>query len=197
MKILTLLLLIVFFTMAAVLPGKTVQYEITGQSRMWVDGTSTIHDWTCKVGNASGSIEMDPAAPAITKAVVTVPASAVDCENGTMNKKVASALSIAKHPAIRFTLKQAKVTGGGESLQIEATGRMELAGAAKDVTASIQAVAEANGVYRFTGSLPISMSEFDIKPPTAMLGTLKTGDDVNVRFELMAAPRDGAVSSAK
>jgi hypothetical protein len=32
------------------------------------------------------------------------------------------------------------------------------------------------------------MSDYGIDPPTAMLGTLKTGDDVVVHFEAVGAP---------
>lgn len=35
-----------------------------------------------------------------------------------------------------------------------------------------------------TGSHQLLMSNFGIKPPTAMMGSLKTGDEVTVEFDL-------------
>ena len=43
-------------------------------------------------------------------------------------------------------------------------------------------VAAAAGASFLTGQLPIRMTDYGIKPPTAMMGTIKTGDDVKVTF---------------
>ena len=40
------------------------------------------------------------------------------------------------------------------------------------------------GVPEFTGSIKIVMSDYGIEPPVAMFGTLKTGDEVTIDFEL-------------
>ena len=37
--------------------------------------------------------------------------------------------------------------------------------------------------------VPIKMTDFGIKPPTAIFGRLKTGDDVKVNFELSIGAR--------
>jgi hypothetical protein len=41
------------------------------------------------------------------------------------------------------------------------------------------------------------MSDFGMKPPTAMLGTVKTGDDVTVRFEWTLGPAAGAAGAGR
>ncbi len=182
------LLLMVLLLVAAVLPGEPVDYELAKESRMWIDGTSTVHDWTCNVGDVTGTISMDPGALTISKATVIVPSAAIDCDNGTMNKKVADALSIKKHPAVKFSLSSGKITDGGDKLNIQVVGRLDLAGQTKVVSATATATPLGNGLYKIAGKLPIAMSAFGIDPPRAMLGTLKTGNEVNVRFELTARP---------
>jgi hypothetical protein len=37
------------------------------------------------------------------------------------------------------------------------------------------------------GSKKVKMTDFNISPPTAMLGTLKTGDEVTISFTLVMA----------
>jgi len=37
--------------------------------------------------------------------------------------------------------------------------------------------------------VPIKMTDYGIKPPTALFGRLKTGDDVKVNFELTIGGR--------
>jgi len=40
------------------------------------------------------------------------------------------------------------------------------------------------GVYTFQGTQPIKMSDFGMKAPTAMMGTLKVKDDVTVNYRV-------------
>ena len=46
----------------------------------------------------------------------------------------------------------------------------------------VQGVRGNDGRYILTGQTPVKMTAFGIKPPVAMLGTIKTGDDVKVTF---------------
>lgn len=183
-------IIIALATIAASFPGAQTRLTVTDASRMWVDGTSTIHDWTCSVGKVEGSITLDAALGGVSEAIVTVPSSSIDCDNGTMNKKMASALDIKSHPTIRYILKSADVANEGGELHIDAVGTLEVAGSNKDITASLVGVPTANGGYKFSGTLPVTMSDFGIKPPTAMLGTLKSGDSVTVRFEIATVSAD-------
>ncbi len=41
-----------------------------------------------------------------------------------------------------------------------------------------------DGTVKATGMVPIKMTDYGIKPPTAIFGRLKTGDEVKVNFEL-------------
>jgi hypothetical protein len=39
-----------------------------------------------------------------------------------------------------------------------------------------------NNNVTFTGKKTIKMTEFEVEPPTALLGTIKTGDEVTISF---------------
>jgi hypothetical protein len=43
--------------------------------------------------------------------------------------------------------------------------------------------------------VPILMTDYGVKPPTALLGTLRTGNRVLVKFELFVGPRTLIASS--
>lgn len=173
---------------AATLAQQTTKYESTAQSRIWVDGTSTIHDWTCEVGNVSADIAAEDGFSNLSKAVITVKSSALECKNGTMNKKALSALNAKKHPTIRFAATSNQVTTSGDDVKIATTGQLELAGVTKTVKTTVAGKIQSDGSIRFTGTLPIKMSDYGIDQPTAMLGTVKTGNDVKVRFDIVVQP---------
>ena len=41
-----------------------------------------------------------------------------------------------------------------------------------------------DGNILFKGSLPVKMTAYEITPPKAMMGTIKTGDDIVISFEV-------------
>ena len=110
-----------------------------------------------------------------------------------MNKKAYKALQADAHPEIRFELTDAGVVPGtGAAFRIDVTGQLTLAGKTRTVETVAEGLRTSDGALRLTGSLPVKMTDYGVDPPTAMLGALKTGDDVTVHFDLVAAPASGS-----
>ena len=168
----------------------TTRLGFTHASTLWVTGTSTIHDWRCDAGQVDGWIEATTGetVTGIAGAVVTVQAEALECKNGTMDKKTRKALDAEAHPTIRFELTSADVTAAADGFLAAATGQLTIAGQTRTIETEAQGRVTADGQVRLTGEVPVTMSDYGIKPPRAMLGTLKTGDDVVVHFDVVAAP---------
>ena len=192
-----LLLLLIALLLATVLLGPTAppaRLALAPESHLWIEGTSSLHDWRCEAPGLAGWIEVEARdGLAVPAADVAVPAAGLDCKNGTMNRKARAALAADDYPAIRFALDRAEVLPGtGGAFDVAATGRLTVAGTtrAQRFTAAGQALPD--GRFRFTGAVALRMTTFGIDPPTALLGTLKTGDEIVVGFEVIAAPDAGA-----
>lgn len=183
---LTLLTLFLIAAGAALAPA---QYTMQPESRIWIEGTSSVHDWTCEVEQFSGSLTAAEAIQQVDQVSVSVPVQEIACKNGTMNRKTHGALEAKKHPVITYTLQNAEVvnTTPEGTFDLEVTGTLQMAGAERTVTFVATGEAADDGEVRFTGQVPLVMSDFGISPPTAMLGTLKTGDEVTVHFDVVAA----------
>ncbi|MDX1530251.1 MAG: YceI family protein [Rhodothermales bacterium] len=164
------------------------RYTFQEGSRVWVTGTSTLHDWECEAEQLAGTLAADPGGAALgslSELSVVVPVQAIECGNGTMNGKLRDAFDVRANPTIRFDLASAEVVpGSGDRFTVRATGRLTMAGAVRPVTLEADGQALASGRYRFTGAVPLEMTAFGMKPPTAMLGTLKTGDRVVVHYDV-------------
>jgi hypothetical protein len=48
----------------------------------------------------------------------------------------------------------------------------------------VRAKVGADGGVTFTGSKKLKMTDYKIKPPTALMGTLTTGDDIEIVFTI-------------
>jgi len=161
------------------------------QSRLWIDGKSTVRKFSCKAG--AFAVDVDAASGAVAgvlaaeKAVrtvtVTVPAEKMDCGNGTMNEHMLKALKAKDAPDIVFKLAGYDVAKGGAGVQGTLTGTLTLGGLDRAVAIPAQA-ADENGRLHVTGTTTINMLDYGLKPPSLMMGTMKVAPDVAVSFDL-------------
>lgn len=163
------------------------RYTPATGSLVRIEGTSTLHDWKMEGTTISGSVSAPPieqwtnTAPA-TEASISIPVTSIKSEHAKMDKLMAEALKAGTNPMIRYELTNAVLAQPGTAFVLNTRGKLTIAGVTRDVEMQITGNRNANNTYTLTGQLPIRMSDYGIKPPTAMLGTIKTGNDVKVTF---------------
>lgn len=158
-----------------------------------VSGTSTLHDWSVSATGLRGSLDL-PAGflsgetTAVPAARFTLPVRALQSEHDKMNTLMWEALQTTKHPELSFALESARLQGaGGPTVKVEVKGALTVAGVARPVMLVLDVRRDGNRLLA-SGELPLKMSDFGIKPPTAMMGTMHTGDAVRVKIETTLAP---------
>ena len=89
-------------------------------------------------------------------------------------------LKTDKFKNIKYVLKSAeKVNETTWNL----TGTYTIAGVSKEHKTQVK-TSVANGIVNIQGTDKITFKEFGMKSPTAMLGTIKTGEDLTIKFNL-------------
>lgn len=162
-------------------------FLIEKESRIKISGTSNLHDWqeAAEEFTIDMKLSADKAsAPVIDMVLFKCKAASITSDNSIMTNKTHNALNVEKHPEIHFSSadKSAlRVIDGKFSSTI--SGVLTINGIAKQVEVPVDGHL-ADGKLHVKGEKPLRMSDFEIKAPTALLGTLKTGDDVTVSFEL-------------
>lgn len=163
------------------------------QSRLWVDGTSTIRSFSCKAGDVNAVVEANGpnAIPQLltgdkgVKAVkVTVPAERLDCGNGTMNEHMRKAIKLNENKTIEFRLTDYDVSRGAEGISGTINGTLLLGGVTKPITMKAEGKGE-GGMLHITGSYDLNMTDYGLKPPTLMFGRIKVGQTVKVNYDLL------------
>lgn len=174
------------------LAAQTARRELLPASRVWVEGTSNKSDWAVKATELSGFVVLQLKQDQLEVAggSFTVPARKLASEQGViMDRLMYGALKADDHPEIVYELVRATVTPAADRKYALATeGRVTIAGVTRDVAQTVEGERLPNGTLRFTGSQPVLMSEHGMTPPTAMFGTLRTGNRVVVHFELLVKP---------
>ena len=168
-----------------------------------IEGTSTLHDWKMEGTTISGNVTAPPieqwtsTAPP-SEASVIIPVTSIKSEHAKMDKLMAEALKAGVNPTIRYELTNAVLAQPGTSFVLNTRGKLTIAGVTRDVDMQIAGTRDANGTYTLTGQLPIRMTDYGIKPPTAMMGTIRTGNDVKVTFGwVVKAATQAAKEAAK
>ena len=163
-----------------------------------VEGTSTVHDWTCEAGSfvAAATAKTDAASAAfqaLQSVTFSMPSDALECKNRTMNRKTRNALLSDEHPEVHYQMQKSDVVSSSDDrVELSVSGTLSVAGQDRTVEMTVTATDQDDGSVLVNGSLPLKMTDFGIKPPTALLGTLKTGDEITVHFEVTASQESGA-----
>ena len=64
------------------------------------------------------------------------------------------------------------------------TGNLTMNGQTKKISFKSTGKITKSGDYQLKATVPLKMTDYKIKPPTAFLGTMKTGDAVTVKFDV-------------
>ena len=162
-------------------------YKVASGKNM-IKGTSSLHDWQCIVEDQSGTAVINTNGTLdITSLNVRMAVKSIKSvkENGayydaSMDKNTYKALNAEKYPDIIYTLISTSNTKtSGNISTLTATGNLTVAGKTNKITFPVKAAVNGNKVI-FTGAIKFKMTAFGVKPPTALLGTIKTGDEVTI-----------------
>lgn len=176
------------FGVAAGQPSLAQSHALLPESEVWVDGTSNKSDWTVYATEIDATVSFDDEAGVPTTLQITMPSKEVKSNESTiMDRLMHKALKVSEHPTITYELVDAVPSGDGSVLTTG--GNLTLAGVTKEIEMDV-AVEETDNGRRYTGTVPLKMSDFDMKPPVAMFGALRTADDVTVGFDVVFAPAD-------
>jgi polyisoprenoid-binding protein YceI len=185
--------------LAIILPASgawTVANEVLvlqPQSRLWIDGTSTVRSFSCKAGevnavveaSGAGAIQQLLSAEKGVKTVhVTVPAERLDCGNGTMNEHMRKAIKLSENKTIEFKLADYDVARSADGVAGTIKGTLNLGGVSKPITMKAEGKPEGEMLH-VTGSYDLDMTEYGLKPPTLMFGRIKVGKTVKVKYDLL------------
>ena len=152
-----------------------------------VTGTSTLHDWKATCAGVTGVPEtlMLTGENTINEFEFKIPVDSMDGGRGaTMNRKIRDAFKSTENPFIIYRQTEPTVLSEiteGKDFDFTSKGMISLAGLEKPVTVSGKGTMN-NGLITLTASKELKMTDFEMEPPSAMFGQIRTHDEVVVNF---------------
>ncbi len=157
------------------------------ESRISISGTSNLHDWKEAAEEFSIDLKLSTdgaSMPVIDMVIFKCKAASITSDNSIMTNKTHNALNVAKHPEIHFiSEKQSALMIVDGKFSSTISGVLTINGIAKQVAVPVDGRLN-GGKLHVKGEKLLRMSDFEIKAPTALMGTLKTGNDVTVSFDV-------------
>jgi polyisoprenoid-binding protein YceI len=148
---------------------------------MTIEGTTNVHNFESKVTVASGELLINAKQP--QSLTIEIPVKGIKSKEKLMDTKTYEAFNVDKNPNIIF--KSTEVNSlkvDGSNINVTVTGNLTISGFTKKVSLTAVGKIVKPGVYEFSGTIPVKMTDYKMKPPTAMLGMMKVGDDIKLKY---------------
>lgn len=179
MKKVTMLFAAILLTAFTALAGQP--YTAVKGSKITVAGTSTMHDWKM----VSEDLKVQASLPAegqIEELELTVPVATLKSGKGGMDDNAYKALKAREFPMISFQLKEAQTLSASN---VEAVGQLTIAGVSREIKATGKIETLAGGDVKITGTYKLNMTDYKVEPPSFMFGSVSTGEEVTITYELI------------
>jgi YceI-like domain len=155
-------------------------------------GTSNLHNWSMEAKDISCSAKFGfgPGTgglpQSLTQLDLVIPVHNLKSGESLLDSRAYSAMKADKFGTITFTSTSAVIVPGQKNqFQVKSTGNMTIAGVSQPVILTVACQVNADGSITCNGSQQLKMTDYQIKPPSFMLGALKTGDLLNINFSLI------------
>ncbi len=195
---------LLFCSITSAPPPALLSYHIQAPSRLFLQGTTNVSSFNC---NCS-SMESLPRLPfemglqnenfkaVFSDARLHIRTENLDCGNRQMNRDLYHALKAEEHPMIGMVLLETARQAGAQApgadgwMNITARARLTIAGVSRTIELPVRARQTSPGTYRFVSRYAINMTDFNIQPPTAMMGLVKVNNRIEIHFDLAVEVRE-------
>ena len=156
-----------------------------------VSGTSNLHNWSMEAKDLSSSatFTFGTAAGSLPKSLtafeLTIPVHNLKSGESSMDSRAYTAMKADKFATITYASASSVILPGENGqFQIRSSGDLTIAGVTQPMVVTVNCHDNPDGSIACSGSQQIKMTDFKIKPPSFMLGALKTGDALTINFSL-------------
>ena len=173
-------------------------------SKLWIEGRSNVSEFECEANKYSGEATIydeQENDSAFTQSVhdrlslqVDVRVDGFECGKNKMNQDLRNALKSDNFPEITFLFDSAELLEiskhPNDPFLVNVKGSLTVAGETRNIHFETRAYYLDVDKVRAIGNTTIRMSDFNVEPPTALLGLIQAFDELTVKFDLIATERN-------
>lgn len=142
-----------------------------------------MHDWEMKseAFSCQSSFTIDNNKVSGVKSLsLSIPVQTLKSGKGAMDKNAYAALKAENHKQISYTISSTKLVGD----KLICTGNLTIAGVTKAMEVETTCSVNTDNTIVCKTVKSFKMSEFKVEPPSFMFGSVTTGDEITLEFNL-------------
>ena len=164
-------------------------YSIDSDYSVVIKGTSNVHDWQSTVEEMKSDVEVSVDGEGILQirsCELSIPVKSIKSEKGSiMDKKTRKAMKESEYPNVNFRLTGFNAVDlSRKNFESTVKGDLRIAGVTNPIEFDVKGTYSSSNNIEIKGSHDLKMTDYGIDPPVALLGAMKTGDDVTVEFKI-------------
>jgi polyisoprenoid-binding protein YceI len=150
------------------------------KSTVLIEGTSSLHDWEMQAKEVSGRFEIN-SDDQLENLRFNSTVTGLVSDKSKMTKLAHKALKSKEYSDITF-ISNRIVNSTDEEIKV--SGILNISGISKEVELTLKRKTTENGI-KLEGSYELKMTDYGIDPPKALLGAIKTANEITVTFSLV------------
>ena len=154
-------------------------------SSITILGTTNVHDYETKVTQINAEVVLSGTSQ-VQSMVLSIPVKSIRSKEKLMDTKTYEAFNSETYPTISFKMTEVnsfQLTN--TDVLVSVTGNLTMNGTTKKITLKPAGKVIKPGVYEFKGAMALKMTDFKMKPPTAMMGMMKVGDGITLKYSVV------------
>ena len=164
-------------------------YKVGKAVTLKVEGTSTLHDWEMESSSVTGNATFEVEANEIKSLdglTISIPAESMKSGKDAMDKNAYKALKTSDNKTITFQMSRLiGIEKSASAYVITCEGKLTIAGTSKLIQLKATCQLNGNGSIQCKGEKVFNMTEYKVEPPSFMFGSVKTGEEVKILFDVV------------
>ena len=189
--------IILFSALIAIM---SISISLTAQSKyllnshsIKIEGTSNVMSWEAEVPEVSGEFILQANGSGeiidVEKVSVRIESTAIKGTEGrAMTEKIHEALNVQRYQYITFRLQEVQQVRSSSNnpdfFRMVSTGVLTISGVSKSISLTTVGRVNPGGDIVLTGTQDINMTDYEVKPPRAMFGALRTREEITVKYSI-------------
>lgn len=186
--VLTIGLALAIFSQPFASQAQTV-YNLVPTKQVFIKvlGTSNVHDWdmTSSTMESKGTFKFDAnhVLTSIDAFSLSLDAKTLQSKYTSLDNRAYKVLKTDKHPKIVYNLRSTDITTISKNKYLVKTlGDLTIGGVRKIISMNVNVQVHPDNTITCTGAEQLKLSNYDIKAPSYLAGTMKVGNDLIIEF---------------
>jgi hypothetical protein len=177
-------------------------FLIENDSELYLNGSSNVNKFTC---HCEQDFQRQPFEAGIydqgrklrfNSTFLNIQSEKLDCQNRRMNNDMHKTLKAKEHPFIKIQLLEAypknrqSISGLYDWTPFQAKAIITIADVKKQVALDVQGRRVDNNRFQFVSAKALYMSDFQLNPPSPLMGLIKVNDKIEINFDLIVRVMD-------